>query len=63
MDRDLWMDNLCFGDAFYDMRTRTLFVRTVIVSPCFVAYFDDLHDVISMRTMDIVLQHILLYKI
>ena len=50
MDRDLWMDDFCFGDAFYDLRT--LFVRTVIVSSCFVAYFDDLHDVFSMRTMD-----------
>ena len=28
----------------------------------FCCIFDDLHDVISMRTMDIVLQHIPLYK-
>jgi hypothetical protein len=61
MDWDLWMDVLCFRDAFYDLRT--LFVRTVIVSSCFVGYLDNLHDVILMRTMDIVLQHIFLYKI
>ena len=50
MDRHLWMDDVCFRDLFYDLRT--IFVRTVIVSSSFVAYFDDLHDVNSMRTMD-----------